>query len=80
MEVLGSVDLSCDVQLFLLLLNLILGTVADANGTSTSLLFLSPLRLIDFMLHGFMAYILECRLVDDSLCHHHVCLCLLQVD
>ena len=80
MVVFYSDDLSCDVQLLLLFLNLVLGTVADANDTCTSFLFLPPLHLIHLKFHHLMTHILERRLSDDPLCHHHICSRFLQVD
>ena len=58
MQVFGRVDLHSDVQLFLLLLYLVLGSVADADSTSTGSFFLPTLPLTDLLTHGVMADIL----------------------
>ena len=80
MQILGSVNLSSDLQVFSLILYLILRAVADVYCTSTCSLPLFTLPILNLFRHGVMSDILIRWLVDGSLRIDHVRHSLFQVD
>ena len=66
-QVLGSIYLSCYLQVLLLFVDLVLGSVPDANSNSSCPFFFLPLLILDFLAHDVVADIVIFRLVDGSL-------------
>ena len=70
-KILGSINLASDFQLFLLLHQLVLCSVADAYSNSTGPLLLTSLSLIHFFLHLLVIDILVRWLIDRSVSVQH---------